>query len=285
MVRKRTTGASDTSGDTTSMMTLMKRMDDYEKVMSMQQDKITSLEQMVNQRDNALGELKNAFELHVLKSNAETEALRKRVVSLEERVAAHHTQEKAVGRLMGDLRKRVDTAVETACSQNKIDEIIQSAVVSHKDKLSEAEDRLRVLEELNPKMGRFEWLIEDYTSTRDDSDVVHSPLFYSSLNGHLCDLSVLWFDRRKSRLGVRFTVGGDVNLGHGPFCMKVVIVCIGRDGVSQICELTDFSNRELDDEIAADGEEMTAGDEYFLTQPRLDEFVIDNTMRFICYLS
>ena len=266
------------------MMALMKRMDDYEKVMSMQQDKITSLEQTVSQRDNTLGELKNAFELHVLKSNAETEALRKRVVSLEEQVAAQHTQEKTVGRQMGDLRKRVDTVEETACPQNKIDEIIQLAVVSHKDKLSEAEHRLSVLEDLNPKMGRFEWVIEDYTSTRDDSDAVHSPLFYSSLNGHLCELSVQWFDRRKSRLGVSFTVL-DIDQGKGPFCMKVVIVCIGREGVSQICELTDFSNRETDENTIDGEEKTTAGDEYFLTQPQLDEFVIDNTMRFICYLS
>lgn len=62
------------------------------------------------------------------------------------------------------------------------------------------------LKVLNPNMGQLEWEIQNYSHLRSIGDTYYSPKFYSSFNGHCCQIYITWHGMRNGRVEFGFRI-------------------------------------------------------------------------------
>lgn len=148
------------------------------------------------------------------------------------------------------------------------------------------DDRLTDLEKLSPKMGVFEWRLENYAYHSQSSEYLMSPEFYTHLNGYCCYMSVQWFGSKNGRLGLYLHVDKKKNVQLVETCkINMLIQCVGCFGLTKDHVVSydiddaasDCSVMELDDSIIS-------GDHYFLLKPFLDKYLIEDCLYFYVYL-
>jgi len=262
------------------MKDMMARMVECERCTILQKQQILSLQDKVQQKEAKINLLEKNMERNLQQKDKEIEELTARVNTLEENESIH------------DIHPMFESKIEIC-----------------EEKLCQTEARVVKIEKLNPKMGAFKWVLDNYSHQSENSDCAKSPFFHNYLNGHVCQLSLQWFNRRKSRIGIYFNLPNKENKHiNTTFDMKVVIQCIGENNIhkssilkdmtygkegigeedsdveessSEFCHRDGFSN---DPKVSSSEISESFGDDYFLCQPELNNFIVNDTMHFVCYL-
>lgn len=241
--------------NTKQMECLAARLEELERSMILQGEQMSCLQENLRMKDERIRQLETDFESKLKTKDAEIKELNEIIKSND----------------LKHFKQDYDACLE-----------------KNNRSLSHIQTELSEIQNLHPKMGAFTWSIVDYSVKREINDSISSDMFHDYLYGHTCYLSLSWFERRKSRIGIYFHIPSEQNTHiEFPFHKKVTIHCVGSNKQVKSCVFDDWVDEEEDitDQISSPVLLDSRGDEYFLSQPELDDFIVDNAMHFVCYLT